>query len=309
MKILLTGASGMVGKNLLESPGAQNHQWLTPSREELDLLKFEAVISYLREKSPDAIVHAAGRVGGIQANISDPDQFLVENFDLGRNILMAAFQQNITKLVNLGSTCMYPCDRDDSLAESDLLTGPLEPTNEGYAIAKIAITRLGRYLSNKRRDLLYRTLIPCNLYGRHDNFDPGRSHMIPAVIHKIHQAKEQGKRFVEIWGDGTARREYLYAADLAEMILMALEKLESLPDTINVGCGYDYTIQDYYQLVAEIIGYEGSLINNLSKPTGMKRKLSDVTLAKKLGLVSLHSLRQGLLKTYEYYLEKVAQPR
>ncbi|WNQ10427.1 GDP-L-fucose synthase [Paenibacillus aurantius] len=302
MKILLTGASGMVGRNLMEKNESFN--FLTPSSNELDLLSYDKTFQYLKFHKPDFIVHAAGRVGGIQANISDPVRFLIENLDMGRNIVMAARNLKILNLLNLGSSCMYPRNGVNPLKEDSILKGELEPTNEGYALAKITISKLCQYITNDNNDFQYKTLIPCNLYGRWDKFDPRHSHMIPAVIQKVHKAKISGEKEVLIWGDGTARREFMYAGDLANCILKSISNFNSLPNIMNVGLGYDYSIKEYYETIANIIGFQGVFVYDLEKPTGMKQKLVDTNLQTKWGWKPETSLKDGISKTYNFYMEE-----
>lgn len=305
MKILLTGAAGMVGRNIQESAAASRHEWLTPGSSDLNLLDFAAVRRFLEAQRPDVVIHAAGRVGGIQANMREPVRFLIENLDMGRNVLLAAAETGVTRVLNFGSTCMYPKDRHDALSESDLLNGALELTNEGYALAKITVARLCEYLTRENPSLQYKTLIPCNLYGPHDKFDPRWSHMIPAVIHKLHEAKERGETSVEIWGKGDARREFLYVGDLVEAVFQALENFESMPVLMNIGLGHDYSVNEYYEIAAKVVGYQGGFHHDLSKPTGMQRKLSNIALATQWGWQPRHSLEQGLIKTYQYYLNQI----
>ena len=219
MKILLTGGGGMVGRNLLEHPRSSAHQWLTPSRKELDLLNAAETAKYVLKQAPDLIVHAAGRVGGIQANIRFPVEFLVENIEINKSLLMAAKNAGVRKVLNLGSSCIYPRAAVNPLREEMILQGELEPTNEGYALAKIMALRLCEYIGRENSALEYKTLIPCNLYGRHDKFDPAHSHLVPAIIHKVSVAKKTGHPEIEIWGDGEARREFMLASDLADCIL------------------------------------------------------------------------------------------
>lgn len=302
-KLFLTGGRGMVGRNLLEHVGAKNWEIFSPSRKELDLADYQAVVRCIRSIKPDVIVHAAGRVGGIQANISDPVDFLVANLDLGRNIVLAARANGVQRLLNLGSSCMYPHNAPNPLRETFILTGPLEPTNEGYALAKVVTMRLCQYVRREDSSFLYKTLIPCNLYGRYDKFDPDRSHLIPAIIHKIHRAKIEGHSKVDIWGDGTARREFLYAGDFADAVWQCLSDFDALPDLMNIGLGFDYSINDYYALVAEALGWNGHFYNDASKPIGMKQKLVDTSLQQEFGWQPRTSLKDGLAKTYSYYLE------
>jgi GDP-L-fucose synthase len=302
MKIMLTGATGMVGRNLLEHPASDAFEWLTPSSSVLDLLDYKAVRNYIDLQQPDFVIHAAGKVGGIQANVREPVHFLVDNLDMGRNVLMAAAEVGVSRLINFGSTCMYPKDHQDALVEEDILSGSLEPTNEGYALAKITVARLAEYIGREHPRLKYKTVIPCNLFGPHDKFDPRWSHMIPAVISKLHQAKLNNEQTVEIWGTGEARREFMFVADLANAIYKAIESFDEMPSLLNIGLGHDYTVNEYYQIAAKVIGYSGEFHHDLSKPAGMQRKLSSTTKASEWGWKPAYTLEQGLEKTYQYYL-------
>ena len=302
MLILLTGGTGMVGRNIRDSMGAAEHDVLCPSRRELDLLDSLAVQRYMDAHQPDLIIHTAGLVGGILENARDHVSFMLDNLDIGRNVVAAAMRAGIPRLLNLGSSCMYPRDMENPLREEHILTGPLEPTNEGYAVAKIAILQLCRYVNRERPGLAYKSLIPCNLYGRHDHFDTARGHMLPMVIARLHLAKQNGAREVEIWGDGTARREYLYAGDLGDAIWAAVKDFDTVPEVMNIGSGVDDSINAYYQAAAEIVGYSGQFVHDLTKPVGMRRKLLDVSRMKAWGFTPAHSLRDGLEVTYQHYL-------
>ena len=304
--LLLTGAGGMVGSNILEHPGLTDWQVLAPRRGELDLTDGVATLAYVRHHRPDVIVHAAGRVGGIQANMAHPVDFLVSNVDVGRNIIMAARDAGVKRLLNLASSCMYPRAAANPLTEDLILKGELEPTNEGYALAKIFTTRLCAYIRREQSELSYKTLIPCNLYGRHDKFAPEHSHLIPAIIHKIHQAMQVGGDEVEIWGDGTARREFMYVGDLADAVVRALKRFESLPVEMNVGLGIDYTINEYYRTTAEVIGWQGRFVHDLSRPVGMKRKQVSIERQQAWGWMPPTSLREGISQAYQYYLKEYA---
>ena len=301
MKILLTGGSGMVGKNILEYSKKGEYTFLAPSSKELNLLDYNSVDTFIKENNPEFIIHAAGKVGGIQANIAAPVNFLVDNMDMGRNIIMAAKNNSIKNLLNLSSSCMYPRDAENPLSEDLILKGELEPTNEGYAIAKVMTTRLCEYIMKEDLDKNYKTVIPCNLYGKYDKFDPKNSHMIPAVIRKIYEAKELGSAEIDIWGDGFARREFMYAADLANFIFYAIPNFKEMPQNINVGLGKDYSINEYYKSIAKIVGFKGSFVHDLTKPIGMKQKLIDATRLKTFGWSSKTSLQEGLTKTFEFY--------
>lgn len=308
MKTLwLTGGSGMVGRNIQEHPSIADWRVLAPTSKELDLTDNAAVAAWVTTEKPDLVIHAAGRVGGIHANMAHPVDFLAENVAMGQNVILGAWKAGVRDLINLGSTCMYPRNVEGALSEDMILTGELEPTNEGYAIAKIMAARLCQYIRREDDQANYKTLIPCNLYGRHDKFDPKHSHLIPAVIHKLHQAKVGGEQTVEIWGDGTARREFMYASDLADAVMRATEDISALPELMNIGLGHDYTINEYYRAAADIIGWKGAFIHDLSRPVGMKRKLSSSANQQEWGWQPPTSLADGLHKTYAFYLETFAK--
>lgn len=303
MKILLTGGSGMVGRNICDyAQPLSQYEVLAPSSKTLDLLSKQVVEDYINEHKPDVVIHAAGIVGGIQANIENPVKFLHENTLMGQNIVLSAQQAGIKRFVNLGSSCMYPRFAQNPLVEESILTGELEPTNEGYALAKIVTAKLCEYISKTQPDYQYKTLIPCNLYGKYDKFDPIKSHMIPAAIQKVHYAKTNRLDFVEIWGDGLARREFMYAEDLADAIFFALEHLDNLPNMVNVGLGDDFTINEYYEQIAQVLDYQGQFKHDVSKPVGMKQKLVNIDKLQQLGWRHKFSLTEGLEKTYQYYL-------
>lgn len=307
MTILITGARGMVGRNIAEHPQINHFKLLTPSRKELDLLNRKSVDDYLNIHNPDFIIHCAGTVGGIQANIAHPVNFLVDNLQIGVNIIMAAKEVGIKRLINMSSSCMYPRNAPNPLAEELILQGELEPTNEGYAIAKISATRLCEYIHRENQSFLYKTVIPCNLYGRYDKFDPKHSHMIPAVIKKISDAHKTGSNEIDIWGDGEARREFMYAGDLADFVAYAIEHFDQMPQNINVGLGHDYTINEYYQAIANVIGFKGTFVHDLSKPVGMRQKLIDATRLRAFGWQHQTSLEEGIQRTLHYYNEETPQ--
>lgn len=291
----------MVGKNILEHPGAAKHEFFAPSSSELNLFNFDAVKAFTSKVNPDLVIHAAGRVGGIHANMAYPVEFLLENLDMGRNVVWAARQCGVKKLINLGSSCMYPHKAPNPLREEMVLQGEFEPTNEGYALAKTTVSRLASYISKEFPEFSYKTLIPCNLYGRWDKFAPENSHMIPAVIRKLHLAVLNGDKTVEIWGDGTARREFMYAGDTAGCIHRAAVDFDSLPELMNVGVGDDHSVNDYYLAVAEVVGYKGSFTHDLTKPAGMARKLVDVSRLNAWGWKASTGLKDGIAAAYEFF--------
>ncbi len=295
----------MVGHNILEHDKVQSHDVLAPKRQKLNLFDYGMVEHYLQHNRPDLIIHCAGKVGGIQANMQEPFRFLLENLDMGRNVVVAAKRVGIKKLLNLGSSCMYPRNAPNPLQEEMVLKGELEPTNEGYAIAKVAVTKLCEYLSREDATYQYKTLIPCNLYGRWDKFEPAHSHMIPAVIRKIHEATVQEQSEVKIWGDGEARREFLYAGDLADMVMLGIDRFDDLPGLMNVGLSTDYSINEYYEAIARVIGFSGKFTHDLSKPVGMKQKLVDVSRQTTFKWKPNNTLEEGIKKSYEFYLSQV----
>ena len=302
MKIFLTGGNGMVGRAVQDHPKAGAHQIVAPRSRDLDLTDRAAVTQALASEKPDMVIHAAGRVGGIQANMADPAAFLADNMDMGFNIVRAAQAVGVPQLINLGSSCMYPHDAPNPLLEESLGKGELEPTNEGYGLAKLAVARLCDFISREGR-YCYKTLIPCNLYGLHDKFDPKVSHLLPAIIRKVHEAKVSGAGTVEIWGDGTARREFMFSGDLADGVWAAVERSGDLPGCMNIGLGHDYSINDYYAEVASVIGWAGDFTHDLTRPTGMKQKLLAVDRQTEFGWAPQTSLRDGIAKTYAHFLE------
>ena len=218
---------------------------------------------------------------------------------------MSSKDCGLKKFMNLSSSCMYPRDAQNPLSEDLILKGELEPTNEGYAIAKVASTRLCEYINREDNSFLYKTVIPCNLYGKYDKFDPEHSHMIPAVIRKINNAKNSNLESIDIWGDGLARREFMYAGNFANFVYYAIDHFDKMPQNINVGLGHDYTINEYYQKIANIVGYQGGFTHDLSRPTGMRQKLIDDTKLKEFGWQHQTTLEQGIQKTYDYFINEV----
>ena len=303
--LLLTGGSGLVGRNIQNHYASNKWNIIAPTSNDLNLMDYTAVKSFFNACKPDIILHCAGRVGGISANIMEPVAFLDTNIIIGRNVIMGAREAKIKRLINLASTCIYPREAQNPLKEECILEGKLEPTNEGYAIAKIVALRLCQYIRKEDPGYNYKTLIPCNLYGKFDKFNPKKSHLLPAIIHKIHHAKITDKQSVEIWGDGSARREFMYVEDLADAIYFAMESILDIPDLMNIGVGTDYTIKEYYESVAKAIGWRGEFVFDHSKPTGMAQKLSDTNLQSKWGWQPKTTLKEGIRLTYKYYLENV----
>ena len=297
--ILILGASGFVGKNFLSNAEATKYKILSPFSDELDLLNKDAITSYLKRNKPELIINAAGKVGGILKNIKSQYSFLLENTLINLNLISASKEQKVKNFINLSSSCIYPSNFNKPIKEDDLLTDRLEKTNEGYALSKIIGLKLTEYINDD--DFKYKTIIPCNLYGPHDNFDTNFGHMIPSVVNKIHNAKVKEHKTVKVWGDGTSKREFMYIKDLVDFIYFSIKNFERLPNIINVGVGYDYTIKEYYQMISRIIGYDGKFEYDISKPQGMKRKLVDISKLNDLGWTHKYSIEEGLMDTYKFF--------
>lgn len=295
MKILLTGGSGMLGEALrrIAQESFQELEVSAPSRSELPLGDRGAVNEYFREQEVDCVIHSAAKVGGIQSNIDNPVEFLVENIDINTNVISSAAENRVSKLLFVGSSCMYPKDYRQPLKETDILQAPLEPTNEGYALAKIVGAKHCEYLS-RVRNLHYRTIIPCNLFGVNDAFGSEASHLIAAIVTKVCSALDEGESAVEIWGKGDARREFLFVDDLATFMLEILPRLGDLPNCLNLGYGQDFSVNEYYRMVAEAAGYEGEFTHDLTRPVGMMKKLVDSTLAETVGWQPKTSMRDAV---------------
>jgi GDP-L-fucose synthase len=303
MKLLITGSHGMVGQNILENSNIQQYDILTPASSVLNLLNYDNVKEYLQYYKPDMIVHCAGKVGGIQANMKNMYDFFTENAVMGINLVKASKENNIKYFLNLASSCAYPRNIKTPLKEEYILQGELEPTNEGYALAKLSILKMCEYISREFSEFQYKTLIPCNLYGRWDKFDEQNSHMIPSVIKKTYDAIKSGTDKIEIWGDGTARREFMYTSDLASAVIKAIQEFDKIPNIMNIGLGFDFSINEYYDAVKDVLGYNGVFIHNLSKPSGMKQKLLDITKQTEWGWKPSITLQEGIYKTFQFFQE------
>ena len=294
----------MVGSAIvrrLESAGYSNI--LTATRAEVDLLDRDAVRRFYQTERPVVVVVAAAKVGGIVANNEQPVEFLAENLTIQNNLITAAHDFDVRKLLFLGSSCIYPKFADQPLREDSLLTGPLEPTNEAYALAKIAGIRLCQaYARQYRRNFI--SGMPTNLYGPHDNFDLHTSHVLPALIRKVHRAKLAGDPTVPIWGTGTPRREFLHADDLADACVFLLENHDD-SEIVNIGCGQDITIRELAETVCAVVGYEGQLAFDPSKPNGTPRKLLDVSKLTALGWKPKIPLTEGIRGAYQWFLTNV----
>lgn len=281
-----------------------NVRVLTRSRSELNLSDKTRVANFFRTERPDAIVFAAARVGGIQANNSFPVEFLCENLSAQIATITAAFEQGVKRFLFLGSTCIYPRLAAQPITEDQLLTGPLEPTNEAYALAKICGLKLCEYY-RRQYGVMFHSAMPTNLYGPGDNYHPEHSHVLPALIRRFHEARQSGAERVTIWGTGSPRREFLYVDDLADAILHLLA-LENPPNWVNVGTGEDQSILELARLVSRVVGFEGEISTDLSKPDGTPRKLTDISLLRSTGWQPSTDLEAGIRLAYEDFKHSLA---
>ena len=302
-KVFVSGHGGMVGSALLRKLESLGYEQIrTATRRELDLTDQSAVRRFFERERPDAVIVAAARVGGIGANNAFPAEFIYQNLAIATHQIHAANEFGVKRLLFLGSACMYPKFSPQPTPESCLLSGELEPTNEPYAIAKIAALKLCQYY-RKQYGVIFHSLMPANLYGTGDRYDLDNSHVIPALIRKFHQAKEKGSPQVVIWGTGTPRREFLHVDDLAEAAIY-LMGLEEPPDWVNVGSGEEISINDLARLVQRTVGYRGEILHDTGKPDGAPRRLLDLSLLNQLGWRRKIDLPTGLVKTYRSYLQE-----
>jgi len=278
-------------------------QILTRTRAEVNLLDRAAVRAFFEEARPEIVVDAAAKVGGIVANNEKPVEFLTENITIQNNVIEAAADFGVSKLLFLGSSCIYPKLAPQPITENALLTGPLEPTNDAYALAKIAGIKLCQAYA-KQYGKNFISGMPTNLYGPNDNFDLHTSHVLPALIRKVHEAKQRGDKQVPIWGTGTPRREFLHVDDLADACVFLLENYDS-PEIINIGCGEDITIRALAETVCEVLGFEGELLFDTSKPDGTPRKLLEMSKMFGMGWRPRISLHEGIRDAYDFFLNSV----
>lgn len=303
-RIWVAGHRGMVGSAIVRRLAREDCEIITAGREVLDLTRQDQVDAWLSDVRPDAIFLAAAKVGGILANDTRPAEFLYENLILQTLVVEAARKAEVQKVMMLGSSCIYPKFAPQPIQEDALLTGPLEPTNEWYAIAKIAGLKLGQaYRRQYGMDVV--SAMPTNLYGPGDNFDLTSSHVLPALIRKAHEAKREGDATLTIWGTGTPRREFLHADDCADACVH-LMKTWSEEGPVNVGSGEDIAIGDLARLVAEVVGFRGEIVHDLSKPDGTPRKLMSADRLKAAGWRPSIGLREGIASTYEWFLANAA---
>lgn len=300
-RVWVAGHRGMVGSALCRRLGAEACDLIVAGRTELDLRDQAATAAWMERSRPDIVFVAAGRVGGIVANASAPADFLYDNLMIAANIIGAAHRVGVEKLLYLGSSCIYPRETAQPIREEQLLTGALEPTNEGYAIAKITGIKLAESFARQYRSRFISAL-PCNLYGPNDNFDRETSHVLPALIRKFHEARMEGAPTVTLWGSGRPRREFLHVDDLADACVLVMRHYDG-PKPINIGAGTDIPIADLAALVAEVVGYRGRVVLDPSRPDGTPRKLLDISRIRELGWRPRIDLRQGIAEAYRLWAD------
>jgi GDP-L-fucose synthase len=302
LKIYVAGHTGLVGSALVREIEGSSHSWIGATRQELDLLDRKKVFNFVASNKPDAMIIAAAKVGGILANKTFPVEFLSENLQIETNLIDAAFAARTPKLLFLGSSCIYPKLAPQPLKEEYLLTGPLEETNEPYALAKIAGLKLVQAY-RRQHGLRWISAMPTNLYGPGDNFSPEGSHVLPALIRRFYEAKLSGAPTVTVWGSGKPLREFLHVDDLASACLLLLDKYDD-DVAVNVGSGKEISISELAKLISEVIGYRGEIEFDSSKPDGTPRKLLENSRLAALGWAPEVSLREGIETTYEWFLSK-----
>ena len=305
-KIFVAGHLGMLGSAMMRRLHAEGFSNIvTRDRSDLDLADESAVAKFLAMERPTIVIVAAARVGGIKANNDFPVEFLLENLGIQNNVIRSAYESGVRKLLFVGSACIYPKFAPQPIPETSLLDGPLEPTNEAYAIAKIAGIKLCQAYS-REYGANFISAMPTNLYGPNDNFDLETSHVLPALMRKAHEAKVRKDQKLIVWGTGKPRREFLHVDDLASACVLILEKYDS-PEIINLGCGEDISIRELAELICDVVGFDGELDWDTTKPDGTPRRLLDVTKLRALGWKPAIPLRDGIARTYEWFRANYAQ--
>jgi GDP-L-fucose synthase len=305
-KIFVAGHRGLVGSALIRClEGEGFHNLPKRDRSQLDFVNESAVTNFFLDEKPAVVIVAAAKVGGIKANDDFPVEFLLDNLRIQNNIIHAAHEAGVRKLLFFGSSCLYPKLTPQPIPETALLSGPLEPTNEAYAIAKIAGIKLCQAFS-REYGANFISAMPTNLYGPNDNFDLETSHVLSALLRKAHEAKTRGARELAVWGSGKPRREFLHVDDLASASLFLLENYDS-PEIINVGCGEDISIRELAEVICDVVGFTGELSWDATKPDGTPRKLLDMTRLHNLGWRATIPLRDGIVQTYDWFLRNVAR--
>jgi GDP-L-fucose synthase len=303
-RALLTGGHGMLGRSIRDAWAASRPQddLHVATRTELDLRDRAATSALIADVHPDVVIHAAAKVGGIASKLAAPTDYLLDNLLIDTSVIGASIDHRVPELLYIGSAVVYPNDYTHPFLESDMLTGALEPANEGYAISKIAGVKLCEYASDQY-GLAYRAALPSNLYGPHDHFDLPGAHLVAAALAKVHAAHVSGEPEVQIWGDGTARREFTYAGDLADFLVGQIGHLDKWPAWLNLGLGVDHSVTEYYEAARQVVGFRGTFVYDVTKPSGVPQRLINSSAAQELGWRPRTSLVDGMAATYQRLLE------
>ena len=300
--VLVTGASGMLGQHLVPMLEGKGHIVLRPPQSELDLTNSEAVSKYIQSNPIDVVVHGAAYVAGIASSTTTKHHSFDTNVTMGLNLIRSCIEHGIERILNVGSATVYPSDAPQPLTESSLGEGAFEGPIEGYALSKYVVYRACA-MANEQHNVSFKTVLPCNLYGPYDNFSIETGHMLPAILHRMHQAKEEGNAPIVIWGDGSAKREFLYTPDLADFICFSLDRFDDLPEVMNVGSGVEISVNEMHQHMANITGYSGEFKHDLGKPVGRLRRYLNLQNQQHLGWSPKTPFEEALAITYEYLRE------
>ena len=300
--VLVTGASGMLGQHLVPMLEGKGHIVLRPPQSELDLTNSEAVSKYIQSNPIDVVVHGAAYVAGIASSTTMKHHSFDTNVTMGLNLIRSCIEHGIERILNVGSATVYPSDAPQPLTESSLGEGAFEGPIEGYALSKYVVYRACA-MANEQHNVSFKTVLPCNLYGPFDNFSIETGHMLPAILHRMHQAKEEENAPIVIWGDGSAKREFLYAPDLADFICFSLDRFDDLPEVMNVGSGVEISVNEMHQHMANITGYSGEFRHDLDKPVGRLRRYLNLQNQQRLGWSPKTPFEEALAITYEYLRE------
>lgn len=303
MRLLVTGGNGMLGRSIVSQWKLQrpDDDVVVVTRQDVDLRDRNATREVIERAQPDAVIHAAAKVGGIGVKLAQPTTFLLDNILLDSSVISAAIDLRVPELLYVGSAAVYPAEYVRPFVESDLLGGPLEGANEGYAVSKIAAIKLCEY-ATREYGVNFKVALPSNLYGIHDHFELSNAHLVAAALAKVHEARLGGHPTVSVWGDGTARREFTYSVDVASWLVQQIGQLSAWPATLNLGCGVDHSVAEYYEVAKSVVGFNGTLEFDTSKPSGVPQRLIDSAMARSLGWNPLTTLQDGMAATYADYL-------
>jgi len=299
-RVIVTGGAGMLGLSVVQSLRDLGIEPISVTRREVDLSDGAATKQFFNGLQADGLIHCAAVVGGIKANIDGGSLFLTKNLEIDNSVLYAAADARIKHLIYVGSSCMYPANRQEKLRESDILSGPLEPTNEPYALAKIVGSRLANALG-EQNGLNWKTIMASNLYGPGDHFNSTKSHLLASIISKVAKAKVDGSHEIEMWGDGSPRREFTYVTDFSAWLAQSILRLDSFPALVNAGLGIDYSVKEFYELALKALNFDATIVANPSMPSGNARKLMDSSLARSLGWNPRTGVEEGITKTARWY--------